>query len=209
MSEATEVEAKFILRHLADIRQRVLAAGGRLLTPRTLERNLRFDTPEGDLSATHQVLRLRQDSRITLTYKRSQSAEERTEIELEVDDFRSAKAFLQALGFQIVFIYEKFRETFALDPTHVMLDELPFGCFVEVEGPTLEAVAHTAATLGLDWESRVRQDYHSLFQALHKRLKLPFREATFTNFADRPAIQPTDLDLALADKTASASHSEP
>jgi adenylate cyclase class 2 len=209
MTEATEVEAKFILRHLADIRKRVLSAGGHLLTPRTLERNLRFDTPEGDLSTTLQVLRLRQDSRITLTYKRSQSTEERTEIELEVDDFHSAKALLQALGFQIVFIYEKYRETFALDPTHVMLDELPFGCFVEVEGPTLEAVALTAATLGLDWESRVRQDYHGLFETLHKHLKLPFRDATFANFADRPAIQPTDLDLNLANQIASASFSEP
>jgi len=194
-SSEREIEVKFHLPHLDDIRKRVLVQGGHLLVQRLFERNLRFDTHDDRLRANHEVLRLRQDDRTTLTYKRSHSAEERAEAELEVDDFHTARSLLQALGYKVIFIYEKYRETFTMDQTKVMLDELPFGCFVEIEGPSLLEVEQAAIALGLEWEDRIKSSYLDLFYTLRQHLNLPFADATFDNFASCPTIEPTDLGL--------------
>jgi hypothetical protein len=42
-SGVREVEVKFHVGDLVDVEQRVAQSGGRLLSPRTLETNLRFD----------------------------------------------------------------------------------------------------------------------------------------------------------------------
>ncbi|NIS78887.1 MAG: CYTH domain-containing protein [Anaerolineales bacterium] len=200
MAAGKEIEAKFLIHHLADFRRRVIAEGGQRLEPRTLERNLRFDTQDKKLSASHQVLRLRQDVHTLLTYKYAHTTEERTEIEFEVNDFNAAKSLLEALGYQVVFIYEKYRETFTLDPTLIMLDELPFGFFIEIEGPSRESVHEMASTMNLMWKHRAKADYLTLFENLQARLKLPFRDATFANFADQSPIQPSDMGLVFASR---------
>jgi adenylate cyclase class 2 len=186
MNDRTEIEAKFFVDRLVDIREKVIDHGGRVLVPRGLERNFRFDDPKGELTASHQVLRLRVDHRATLTYKRSQSPEVRNEIGFEIDDFQAAKAFLEALGYQVFFIYEKYRETFILGRVRVMLDELPYGCFVEIEGTTLTDVKDMAKTLGYSWEHRTRSTYHGFFESICKQYHLNFRDATFENFASLP-----------------------
>lgn len=199
MSAGPEIEAKFYLRHLGDIRGRVLARGGRLLVSRQLERNWRFDDQDGSLTESGTVLRLRQDSRATLAYKEPRrEIEERWEIEFEVDDLHAARALLEALGYHLISGYEKYREVFALGPVEVMLDELPFGCFVEIEGPSLEQVREATQAIGFDWERRVRSSYVNLFQALRRRFQLAFTEATFENFAGVAPIHPQDLQVLEA-----------
>lgn len=190
-----EIEAKFYLPQLDDIRARIDSLGGHLATSRILERNLRFDTSDGNLSDEHTVLRLRQDRSAVLTYKRPVSIEERTEIEIKVDDFDTARILLEMLGFEVFFIYEKYRETYTLEPCIIMLDELPFGDFVEIEGNSLDDVKRMSSRLDLPWEKRVKMNYLSLFQALQQRLQLPFRDATFENFSTITAVQPDDLGL--------------
>jgi len=200
-SEA-EIEAKFYLRHLAGVRQRLLALGARMLAPRILERNTRFDTPDRRLRRAGAVLRLRQDRAVYLTYKLPGPVPEvRQEIEFEAGDFTAAGSFLEALGFERIFSYEKYREVFALEPTHVMLDELPFGCFVEIEGGSLPAVIECSGRLALDWERRLPESYPALFERVRKALELPFVDATFANFTGQPRIQAEDL--AVHDATIS------
>jgi len=200
-SEA-EIEAKFYLRHLAGVRQRLLALGAQMLAPRILERNLRFDTPDRRLRRAGAVLRLRQDRAVYLTYKLPGPVPEvRQEIEFEAGDFSAAGSFLEALGFERTFSYEKYREVFALEPTQVMLDELPFGCFVEIEGPSLSAVIECSGKLSLEWERRLPESYPALFERLRKALELPFVDATFANFTGQPRI--VAEDLAVHDATIS------
>jgi predicted adenylyl cyclase CyaB len=178
-----EYEAKFQLPHLAEIRKRILALGGRLLQERMLERNLRFDDRQGSLTASHQVIRLRQDREVTMTYKRGVGGiESRIEIELRVDDFETARKFLESLGYAVMHEYEKYRETFALNSNKIMLDELPFGCYVEIEADSLEAVRKQAVELGFTWDQRVRTTYLDLFNRLRKNLHFEFEDATFQNF---------------------------
>lgn len=182
-----ECEVKYHLPHLADIRKTVLSRGGWLLSPRILERNLRYDTPEQALAAQKAILRLRQARRATLTYKRTSGQfEVREEIEVEVGDLAAAAALLKALGFVVTHRYEKFREVFAIDAVQVMLDELPFGCFVEIEGPSLEAVRQASQTLGFEWEARIQMTYLEAFERLKSDLGLPADEPTFEAFSGLP-----------------------
>ena len=58
----------------------------------------------------------------------------RFEAEVNVGDFANTKLILEKLGFMVTASYEKYRSTFFLDNTEIVLDELPFGNFVEIEG---------------------------------------------------------------------------
>lgn len=196
---ATEVEAKFALRHLATVRQRVLANGGRVRSSRTLERNWRFDTADHELSSKREVLRVRQDDGAQLTFKQSSDDPlRRTEINVRVDDVQAARTLLQRLQFEVIAVYEKYREVFILDQAEVMLDELPFGAFVEIEAPGSEEIQAAAQRLGLAWERRVPTSYLELFQQLKEIRGLKLRDATFAEFSDLPPVALEELDLSDA-----------
>jgi len=162
-----EIEAKFYVSRLELIRSRVTRLGGRLGARQHLERNWGYDLPGDPLAKQLSLLRLRQDRAATLTYKRrGRSIESREEIELQVADPSTADALLAALGYRVVASYEKLRREYSLGPVRVMLDELPFGEFVEIEGPGLQLIKRAAFQLGLVWSRRVRNTYLELFDQL-------------------------------------------
>ena len=197
-----EIEVKFYLQDLAAFRQRLLSAGAFLTQPRVKEINLRFDTPQRDLSQKAQVLRLRQDEAAHLTFKGPGALEggvlSRQEIEFEVSDFAAARRFLEALGYRVFTTYEKIRENFTLAGVQVSLDEMPFGNFTELEGPNPEAIRKLAESLGLAWERRIAMSYLELFARLKARLALPFDDLTFEAF-QALVIRPEDLGVQPAD----------
>src|SRR5712691_7699436 len=63
-----EIEVKFLIEDLVAMRQRLVAGGARLTTPRTYEENLLFDTPDAQLRRQGRLLRLRRDRRNRITY---------------------------------------------------------------------------------------------------------------------------------------------
>ena len=195
-----EIEVKFYLRHLEDFRKQLIGHGALLKTGRLLERNLRFDTPDRELAEKKYVLRLRQDDRATLTFKRPLGqAETREEFEIEIDDIESGRKILEALGYTVTTLYEKYRETYQIDLVQVMLDELPFGCFVEIEGPSIEAIRQMSDQLGLPWERRVQASYIELFDRIRRPLKIVFEEITFENFKGLAPVDPTLLGVLQVD----------
>jgi adenylate cyclase class 2 len=170
--------------------------------PRTHERNLRFDRPDGSLGAASQVLRLRQDQHARLTFKGpgelQQGVYARQEIEFEVSSFEAARHFLEALGYQVQMQYEKFRTTYLLEGVMITWDEMPYGTFLELEGPDPVHIQAVCRTLGLDWEQRILASYTGLFDQLKDRLGLGFTDLTFENF--QGITHPlTSLDLKPAD----------
>ncbi len=187
---ALEQEAKFWVPDLETFRRHVERRGAVLVTPRTHEYNLRFDTPEGRLSREHRVLRLRRDRRITLTYKgpaqRQRGVQIRPEYEVEVDDFDAARRLLEGLGFRVALAYEKYRTQYRWQDVHLVLDELPYGNFVEIEGPSLESVHRAARALGLDLDAAVPWSYVALFRRLKDALQLDAAHLTFEAFRNRP-----------------------
>ncbi len=196
-----EIEVKFMVRDLSVIAGRLKALGGRVSSERVRETNLRFDTPEGALTRARQVLRLRQDASAVLTFKGpaapDASVSMRQEIEFKVSDFEAARHFLEALGYQVAIIYEKFRTMYELHDLVVTLDEMPFGSFVEIEGPHAEAIRRAAADLNLDWEARSVASYLALFNQLRESRGLDARNLTFEELKGVKA-SPQDLGMRYA-----------
>lgn len=200
--DETEIEVKFFVLNLAAIQASLEKLNAHLEQPRTLELNLRFDTPDGSLAASRQTLRLRQDVQSVLTFKGPMKIQEgvgeRQEIEFTVGDYFAARHFLEALGYGVNVIYEKFRAEYGLNGLHITLDEMPFGTYVEIEGPDAATIQDMAVSLGLDWTARVVDSYLALFGRLKSVRGFPFRDLTFANFAGLD-IRPGDLGVRPAD----------
>lgn len=195
--DSLEIEVKFLVQDLAVVRDRLLKLGARQHKPRIHERNLRFDNPWDGLREQGKLLRLRQDDKARLTYKGEPSvsvdseARVREELEVEVGDFPTMQALLQRIGFEAKQEYEKYRETFIFGRVEVVLDEMPFGDFVELEGPDA-AIRTTAESLGLDWSTRILADYLTIMARLQEQFGLDFDDVTFENFAK---VNVSALDL--------------
>lgn len=183
-----EVEAKFFLPDLAAVRERLLALGARLERPRVYERNIRLEIEGDGLLGRGQLLRLRQDGRNVVTFKGAPPAGTQSEVkvheelEVTVSDFDTILAIFQRLGYEPVQIYEKYRETFSLAGLEIVLDELPYGNFIELEGDEA-AIKIVAEQLGLPWAERINSNYLALMGRLIAHHQLPFQDITFSNFA--------------------------
>jgi adenylate cyclase class 2 len=185
-----EVEVKFFVPDLGAFRERLLAAGAELLKPRVFEKNVAFDTADSRLYQELKLLRLRQDTAVTLTYKGTpknlpqSEAKVREELEVKVSDFDTLAEIFARLGFAPAVVYEKYRETFTWQDVEIVLDELPYGNFVEFEGE--EAGLKTAvAHLNLNWQNRIISNYLGLMAQLKAHHNLPFNDLTFANFANQ------------------------
>ncbi len=197
-----ETEAKFYVLHLDQITTRLQKLQARLIQQRVLETNLRFDLPDASFHSTGRVLRLRRDTKARLTYKgagqNKSGVLDRQEIEFVVDDFEKARQFLEALGYRQTMVYEKYRTTYILESDsllsenqkrasglqscQIMLDALPYGDFVEIEGETLDQIQSMAVKLNLDWNAAIETSYTGLFENVRKTLKLSFQDILFKNF---------------------------
>jgi adenylate cyclase, class 2 len=201
--EYQELELKYYVHDLARIERLLIALGAICDQPRTREINLRFDTPDNSLSYAGKALRLRYDTQARLTFKGPSQSREgirlREEIEFVVDNFQAAQTFLIALGYQISIIYEKYRSGYLLGDVHILLDELPYGTFVEIEGPDPTKIITVNEQLGLNWEARIPESYTILFERLRNNMGFLFRDLIFDNFQDL-RISSADLEVKSADQ---------
>ena len=201
-SNQQELEIKLFLLDMPAFQQKVESLGGKLIEPRLHEINLRFDTPDGGLTRAYQVLRLRQDTAARMTYKGPgetiNGVHARREIEFTVSDYQSAQDLLEALGYQVSLMYEKYRTTYELDGLQVTLDEMPYGNFTEIEGPDGKQIRAAAEDLGVNWEARIVQSYTTLFEQLRQKKGFTFRDLSFENFSSKD-ISPADLGVIPAD----------
>lgn len=197
-----EKEVKFYLHDLEGMAARLEATGADLVRPRILERNLRLDRADGTLSGERRVLRLRQDDKVRVTYKGDTHTENgvlvRTEIEFTADNLEVTRKLFEALGYQVVVIYEKYRRVYRLGDVEVVLDEMPFGDFMEIEASNSVLIEGVAQMLGLNWERRGIASYLGLFEILKQHKDIAFRDLTFDNFTSLE-VTPADLEVEPAD----------
>ncbi len=198
-----EIEVKFYVISLPEVENKIRELGGSLVQERIFESNLRFDTGDQRLRNLRQVLRLRKDKANILTFKGAAemgaAVSVRQEIEVLVDDFEKARRLLEGLGYEVVMEYEKYRRIYSLLDTLVVLDELPYGNFVEIEGPDGKTIQKVARNLNLSWKARVMTSYTYLFEAL-KKLH-PELEGKVLTFADLKGMRfmPDEMGVRPAD----------
>ncbi len=202
MMNNQETEAKFFVRSLQSIELRLLELKAQLIQPRVHEINYRFDFPNGELRNNKKVLRLRQDEQAKITFKgASQEVEgvmSREEIEFIVEDFDKAKKLLESIGFVPVVFYEKFRRTYELNETHIMLDELPYGEFVEIESNNINEIKNISKLLGLNWDMIIKAGYHALFDRVAEKYNLEKWNLSFEAL-NGVKIKAQDLQIEFAD----------
>lgn len=87
-----------------------------------------------------------------LTYKEkiktADGAKHKVEYETSVSDVDATERIIERLGYKLTAVYEKRRKYWHLGPVEVVLDELPFGMFMEIEG-TIDEIEKAEKLLGM------------------------------------------------------------
>src|SRR5947209_4778473 len=134
-----EVEIKFEIPNLQQIRRQLKTHRLREVTPRTHEMNTLYDRPLRPLRRQGEILRIRKfgDSwKVTHKAKGKDGRHKtRKETETKLEDGRRLEEIFAAIGFKAAFCYEKFRSEWTDGVGDVVLDETPIGNFGEIEGP--------------------------------------------------------------------------
>lgn len=185
MDQPLEIEIKYLITDLDALREKIMARGFES-HGNHFEFNLRFEDEDESLYRNHQILRLRRDTENRLTFKAKSPKSSalykiRKEIEVSVSDFEAMRNIIHALGFRKEQIYEKWRETFTAGRAEICLDRMPFGDFMEIEGPEQD-IAAISKTLGFSPEQGIKVNYLTLFSYIKEKEHLPFDDVTFDHF---------------------------
>ena len=193
--QAAEIELKFIVHDIPAFHAAVDRLGLTLKTPRTFEANTLFDTPDRQLRAKRQILRLRDyGPRHLVTHKRLTDPnavdtryKTRIETETEVDDGPAMAEVFCQLGFCPAFRYEKYRTEYeAPEGGHLVLDETPIGTWAELEGdPTW--IDTTLAQLAIPANDCSTKSYGTLFLDWKQSTGSPAENLTFADVAQAVA----------------------
>jgi adenylate cyclase class 2 len=195
-----ETEIKFRVDDLADsvgltglaaLTQRLQAAGFTLETPRTFESNVLYDTPDRQMRARTEILRIRNyGGRWTLTHKRlpdegpaEDTHKHRIETETEISDGEALAQVFLSLGLVPAFRYEKWRTEWSSGEGHCVVDETPIGNYAELEGPD-QWIDRAAARLGIDPSQYITLSYGRLFDQWREQHNSSADDLTFAAVAD-------------------------
>ena len=137
----------------------------------------------GILDLKPAVLRLRKtDAKATLTYKEKTTYDgdfkHQTEFETVVSDVDEMESIIEKLGYTLAIVYEKHRKAWHFGPVEVVLDELPFGYFMEIEGEMADITEAEELLEVADLEVESR-GYPSMTMRLGKLTKRGVYESRF------------------------------
>jgi len=150
---AIEIEKKYRMR--PELRDEIIDSlneFGAIFEGEDVEENTIFGN--SDLVERNAVVRIRRTQNSTiLTYKQriksTSDAKQQIEFETEVSDAESARSIVESIGLNPVLIYEKRRKKYRFRKVEVVFDTLPFGLFMEIEGP-ISAIAEVEMLLGIE-----------------------------------------------------------
>lgn len=153
----TEIEVKFLNIDHNVVRGKLRELGGVCEQPMRLMRRVVFHSD--DMEAKRAFVRVRDEGhRVTMTYKQfdADTVDGAKEYEIEVSDFNTAIALLDAAGIAHDTFQESRRENWRLGDVEIMLDEWPWlAPYMEIEGLSEERVRSVAEQLGFAWEDAV------------------------------------------------------
>ena len=181
-----ETEIKFRVEDLPGLAARLQAAGFTLQTPRAFESNVLYDTPDRQMRARTEILRIRSyNGRCLLTHKRlpdvgpgEDTHKHRIETETEISDGDALAQVFLSLGLVPAFRYEKWRAEWTDGKGHCVVDETPIGNYAELEG-SAEWIDETAVRLGIDPAEYITLSYGRLFDLWREQHNSPAEDLTF------------------------------
>jgi adenylate cyclase class 2 len=169
--EYVEIEIKIKIDQVEAIRKQLLLLKFYLSEKEYFESNMVFDSPPQKLYKSDSLLRLRKknNSAILTLKNKVQSGKPdsgykiRNEIESVVSNAENIQKILFALGYEIFFIYEKYREVYRQKDVIVTLDRTPIGDFIEIESDR-DRIDETAHLLGFEKKDYIIDSYYTLFR---------------------------------------------
>jgi adenylate cyclase class 2 len=191
-----ETEIKFRANDLDSLARRLESAGFRLETPRSFESNVLYDTPDRQMRARTEILRIRSYAgRWTLTHKRLPSFDDgdarhkhRVETETGIANGDALAELFLSLGLVAAFRYEKWRTEWTDGEGHCVIDETPIGDYAELEGSSAW-IDRTASRLGVDPAQYVTLSYGRLFEVWRDEHSSSAQNLTFAAIA--PSLAPS------------------
>ncbi len=167
-----ELEKKYRLteQRLAEV-LRVLTDSSAIDEGEEFEENIIYGG--GVLTDKNAVLRVRLvGGRAVLTYKKrlenKGDIKHQEEVETEVADAEAIRQIVAELGFKPHLVYEKRRHTWQFRSVEVVIDRLPFGLYMEVEGP-VTGIREAEMLLDLDDLETENETYPRLTSRMGKR----------------------------------------
>jgi adenylate cyclase, class 2 len=163
MSIETEKKYRLGSKRLEEITQKLVELGASF-DKEVFEVN--YQHRGGEMDERGATLRLRKIGDFTvLTYKEKirteNGAKRKIEYETSVADVDAMEKIIERLGYRLTAVYEKRRKYWHFNSVEVVLDELPFGLYMEIEG-TIEAIEKAEKTLGLKEVEREPRGYPRL-----------------------------------------------
>jgi len=162
-----EIEIKFPVKNTKVITEKLKKLGFRVATARHLEKNFLFDDGSRTLQRSGKLLRVRKTpSSQTVTYKgpiaTTSRLKHREEIECKIEQADILIRILEEVGFKLRTEYSKYRTVFEKEGFCISLDETEAGNYIEVEGPSDEAITKLGEKLGYTEQDFVRRTYAEL-----------------------------------------------
>ena len=151
MAIETEKKYRLGLKRMDEIISRLVELGA-MFEKEVFEVN--YQHRGGEMDERGATLRLRKiGDYTTLTYKEkvksdNGGAKQKIEFETNVSDVDAAEAIIERLGYRLSAVYEKRRKYWRYGNVEVVLDELPFGLYMEIEG-TSDEIDRAQKKLGL------------------------------------------------------------
>ncbi len=180
MKKDKEIEVKFILKDASEIRK-ILKKNKAKFKGRAFERTVRLDSSDKKLERVGKFLRVRTGFKKTVTFKKrvkNKNFKERIEIELKIEDEKKMIVILKNLGFSKALIMEKYREKWNLLDTEIVIDKLPMGLFIEIEGEE-KAINKMIKLLKLDSKKRILLTYWDIWKDFAKKNNIKDENITF------------------------------
>lgn len=187
MTAYLETEIKLYCPDFTSVVAILERIGAKLTKPRVYERNVRYEDEQQTLTGRDIVVRLREDDRVRLTYKEpvpdghADDVAKRFEAEVTISDFETMNLILGRLGYHPFLTYEKYRTTYVYEDCEIVLDEMPYGNFIEIEGESAK-IQQLRSQLGLADAPAFTDSYVDLFENVRRALYITAKDLTFDQF---------------------------
>lgn len=183
---AVETEIKFQVKDPVLLETQLSASGFHLVTPRSFESNVLYDTADRGLRSKRELVRIRNYAgRWLLTHKRIPDSgvgedrhKHRVETETELSDGTALAEVFLSIGLIPVFRYEKWRSEWSDGEGHCVVDETPLGVFAELEGEA-SWIDRVAEQLAIAPEEQLTLSYGRLFDQWRERTGSTAQDLTF------------------------------
>ncbi len=188
---AIETEIKFRVNDVVGLAERLKNAGFNLQTAREFESNVLYDTPDRQMRARTEILRLRKYAgRWLLTHKRlpdsglgEDTHKHRVETETEISNGDALEQVFISLGLVAAFRYEKWRSEWTDGEGHCVIDETPIGDYAELEGAA-EWIDKAAVKLQVARSEYITLSYGRLFELWRDEHRSNANDLTFAAVAE-------------------------